>query len=270
MGERNRKIPRGFTLIELLVVVAIITLLVAILLPSLRSARSQAKRVVCRNNMRCIWTGILTYSLEYKDRVPFMEDVNRTDPNADPFDSNYPSTVGNVLLDYVHPGSWKCPSAVAGYPANASPEKWQITYSFSVAGGIGEGIPYDEAPGKDTGGPLDPAMSNYVHFDGRPLRLMDGRRYVVGWGLNQNSKGYWNVRRAIIADRLAGDPAAGRPRYPHHGAVRPRLDLENAREQFEINTFGAGKQPAYHELHADSDKTEILLTRYWAPHQDGF
>lgn len=260
----------AFTLIELLVVVAIIMLLISILLPSLSRAREQARQVVCRGNLRSIWTGILMYTYDSRDRLPFMEDVNITDPAADPFDANYPTTVGRVLLQYVNPGSWTCPGAIAGFPAGAAAGEWTMTYTFSAAGGIGQGIPYDDSPGRNTRGPMDPAISNYVHFDGRPIDLLDGRRYVQQNGVNKNEKGLWNIRRGIITDTLGGAPNEGKPRYPHRGVVQTRLDLEKARLQFEENTNGVGMKPAYHELHADREKAETFLTRFWVPHWPGY
>lgn len=259
----------GFTLVELLVVVAIIALLISIMLPSLRGARDEAKRVVCRNNVRSIWTGVIMYTYEFNDRVPFMEDVNLEDPEADPFDPEHPTTVGNVLQKYVNPETWKCPSAVAGFPFSAGRGQWAMTYTFSAAGKPGEGVPYDDNPQANTGTPLDPAVSNYVHFDGRPMRLLDGRRYV-GFGVNRNHRGSWNVRRAIIAEALAGDEARGKPKYPHRGVVDVRLDLQNYRETFERQTLGNGKKPSYHELHADGEKVEVILTRLWRQHLPGY
>ncbi len=60
----------GFTLIELLVVVAIIALLISILLPSLQTAREQAKRVVCGSNLRSIAQAMVNYSVQNRDVVP--------------------------------------------------------------------------------------------------------------------------------------------------------------------------------------------------------
>ena len=55
---------KGFTLVELLVVVSIIALLIAILLPSLRKAREQAKLATCLANMTGIGKASLTYSAD--------------------------------------------------------------------------------------------------------------------------------------------------------------------------------------------------------------
>lgn len=58
---------RGFTLIELLVVVAIIAVLMAILLPSLKNARDQAKGVKCISNMRSLSMMVMQYAQENND-----------------------------------------------------------------------------------------------------------------------------------------------------------------------------------------------------------
>ena len=62
----GRRIPRGFTLIEVLVVVAVIALLLAILIPSLKAARAQARMAVCGSNIRQLAFANIGYATENK------------------------------------------------------------------------------------------------------------------------------------------------------------------------------------------------------------
>ncbi len=62
--DRSSFARRGFTLIELLVVIAIIALLIAILLPSLESARRQAKQNTCLSHIKNIATSSRVYEAD--------------------------------------------------------------------------------------------------------------------------------------------------------------------------------------------------------------
>jgi len=59
----------NFTLIELLVVVAIITILVAMLLPALNKAREYARGITCCNNQKQCGMAFLLYAHDNKDVV---------------------------------------------------------------------------------------------------------------------------------------------------------------------------------------------------------
>ena len=60
---------KAFTLIELLVVIAIIAILMAILMPALRVARDQAKRIHCVSNVKTLSLAWLLYKDDNDDKL---------------------------------------------------------------------------------------------------------------------------------------------------------------------------------------------------------
>jgi len=59
-----KKQRTAFSLVELLVVIAIIAILMAVLVPGLKKASEQARKIICRSNMRQIGTIMSTYESE--------------------------------------------------------------------------------------------------------------------------------------------------------------------------------------------------------------
>ena len=68
--QAGRKL-KAFTLVELLVVVAIISLLMSILLPSLNRARELARRTICMTQLKQIGTAFVMYAADWRDYLPY-------------------------------------------------------------------------------------------------------------------------------------------------------------------------------------------------------
>jgi prepilin-type N-terminal cleavage/methylation domain-containing protein len=66
-----RAARRGFTLIELLVVIAIIALLLSILMPSLEQARTQARAMYCKTQLKSLSNGMAMYASEHNGHLPY-------------------------------------------------------------------------------------------------------------------------------------------------------------------------------------------------------
>jgi len=69
--EQHPFTRRAFTLVELLVVIGIIAVLIAILLPALGRAKSQATTVACLANLRSIGQAIQIYAGQNKGMLPY-------------------------------------------------------------------------------------------------------------------------------------------------------------------------------------------------------
>ena len=91
MSERSRicisrSLLLGFTLIELLVVIAIVSLLAALLLPSLKTARESGRRAFCASNQHQLGLAMNMYASDFNDIVsyayPAAPDQNPTGSGA--------------------------------------------------------------------------------------------------------------------------------------------------------------------------------------------
>jgi len=80
-GRRHSFGQYAFTLIELLVVISIISIIIALLLPALSSARQSGISNVCLANLRTLGQGLTMYSTEHHDqlvpgRLPKLDNDN--------------------------------------------------------------------------------------------------------------------------------------------------------------------------------------------------
>ena len=75
-GKRAINGQFGFTLAELMVVVSIIAILIAILLPSLKEARHQARLVTCGSEMRQSGIALGTYAVDNRGFWPYRPSQN--------------------------------------------------------------------------------------------------------------------------------------------------------------------------------------------------
>lgn len=97
----------GFTLVELLVVIATVALLLAVLLPALRTAKLVAKQVVCAAQMRQWALAVSTYISDNDNTVPVYSDVcdNTNGENAKNSETYWYNRLSPYLTEEYH-GTW--------------------------------------------------------------------------------------------------------------------------------------------------------------------
>ena len=155
---RGEATPPAFTIAELLVVLSVISMLMAISLPSLGAARERGRRAVCLANLRSFGQGITIYATENQDRlVPGDSPISwavwgRPTDALEPVNAGVrdtrPVNLGHLLKTKILPiptGKETvlfCPSTRFAYgfaPPGDLPQQWGapgtacITYAYNEA-----------------------------------------------------------------------------------------------------------------------------------------
>lgn len=108
-----RRPAHAFTLVELLVVISIISILIAILLPSLGQARKASYNVICQSNLKQLGLAYTVYMTENKDILtpPHMyAGSQRNSPYVaiDVILRNEGSALPSNNVDYIYSKMWAC------------------------------------------------------------------------------------------------------------------------------------------------------------------
>ena len=187
----------AFTLIELLVVVAIISLLVAILVPALKKARDLAQSTVCLSNEHQISIAMATYQSDYDGYYAAGHANGAAGPAVQTRLSPYLGGIDDAKQDVDNPkGFWICPTdpGPKGLGTSGSYMTWKWvhnqyefnSYAMAVADNIGGPYdPYGLFPYYPTAG-VKVRKDNDIQSPSRTLMFVEGswvraHTYKIHW-----------------------------------------------------------------------------------------
>ena len=113
-----------FTLLELLIVIAIISILMSMLFPSLNKARRKVKQAACLSNMSQSSKDLMIFSMDNKNKLPGAE-ASKQPHSQDVYHIYSGRNLITELQDYMNWKTWACaelPDAVA--VDHVSNNKW--------------------------------------------------------------------------------------------------------------------------------------------------
>jgi len=129
---------RGFTLIEMLVTIAIISVLMGILVPSLARAKTKVRTVLCGTNLRGIHRAIAAYAVDFKDRLPPKYEIKKTTLTAKEIAegkrlNTLTDGIQIVLAPYAGDRVFQCPGDLGSFE-DATPVWRRRGVSYDVKG----------------------------------------------------------------------------------------------------------------------------------------
>jgi type II secretory pathway pseudopilin PulG len=149
----------AFTIVELLVVISIVSVLMAVMLPALGSARRQARSMLGMSNQKQIVSGVTLFALDNEERYPesvatvgFGSNWNWSDPTKLTGNRRRSPRLHRSMSAYLHS---YIPDADTMYCPNA-PRKYRYLQESWDAG--------DDWDNPETSFPSDPVGGTYCFY----------------------------------------------------------------------------------------------------------
>jgi prepilin-type N-terminal cleavage/methylation domain-containing protein/prepilin-type processing-associated H-X9-DG protein len=201
----SRTVRTGFTLIELLVVIAIIAILIGLLLPAVQKVREAAAMIQCKNNLKQMALG----TMSYHDAIGSFPAGSVVRAGTGPFAGSvsYYDTWAISILPYIEQDNlyrlWNrdipniAPDGVAG--ANFVLMRQTLVKTYNCPSDISAGVgftPFSPLSGNDytTNGPNGPSGNGPFKSGPYPLFMPSTYRCVSGasyggsdWWTNPNN-----------------------------------------------------------------------------------
>ncbi len=205
--SRTDRMRSAFTLVELLVVIGIIAVLIAILMPALQRARTQAQQTQCLSNMRQIGTTLNMFANEHKGYlVKAWFNSGPRDPVTGDYSWNYRNSPGSevtwewsyVLSTYVNKSRdvFRCPSD----PAQDANVNDDFFYVVQLPGNGKEGYPRSYRLNiSNMAGPFNAIRISQLKSAAKAIVIAEGRKGVTAAGWNQLST--WEADNGVVVPK---------------------------------------------------------------------
>lgn len=211
-GEQRRLSNRAFSLVDLTVSIGVMSLLIAILLPSLSSATEQARRVRCSTQVRQVGLALQMYTFDNKDELPpSVYESGLTSPgHADQMiyvriagqPDGAPQWDGLGILhalNYLnHPGVFYCPSHHGSHEYGVYAAAWTGQTNDAIAGNLHYRVPPTRSLSE---------LSSYATLVADGMRRRSDYNHEIGNNYLKAdlSVGWYYDRNALLASNLVGE-----------------------------------------------------------------